>query len=90
MPKRTRPLAADKKHQIRAPDRAQPGLPRTLGGVGRRTRNYNRHVTTTLFVALTNVKGSVLDGCMTRHRHQAFLPFSRTMEKCVPTEPTSM
>ena len=48
-------FCVDEKSQIQALDRTQPLLPMRPGQVERRTHDYKRHGTTTLFAAL-NVK----------------------------------
>jgi len=52
-------FCVDEKAQIQALDRTQPVLPMRPGQVERRTHDYRRHGTTTLFTAL-NVKTSEL------------------------------
>jgi hypothetical protein len=44
-------VCVDEKSQIQALDRTQPVLPMRLGQVERRTHDYDRHGTTTLFAA---------------------------------------
>jgi transposase len=46
-------FCVDEKPQIQALDRTQPLLPMQPGQVERRTHDYRRHGTTTLFAALT-------------------------------------
>ncbi len=43
-----------------------------------------RHGTTTLFAALDVATGKVTDVCYTRHRHQEFLAFLKTVSKAYP------
>jgi hypothetical protein len=45
-------LSVDEKSEIQALDRTQPGLPLKKGRGATMTRDYKRHGTTTLFVAL--------------------------------------
>ena len=52
-------FCVDEKSQIQAMHRTQPVLPMRPGQVERRTHDYRRHGTTTLFAAL-NVKTSAL------------------------------
>jgi hypothetical protein len=68
-------LCVDEKSQIQALDRTQPILPVRPGLPERRTHDYIRHGTTTLFAALEVETGKVIDACMPRHRHQEFLRF---------------
>ncbi len=48
-PERALVLCADEKSQIQALDRTQPTLPMRPGQAERRTHNYKRHGTTSLF-----------------------------------------
>ena len=50
----------DRKSQIQALDRTQPGLPLKKGRAGTMTHDYKRHGTTTLFAALNVATGEVL------------------------------
>jgi hypothetical protein len=52
-------LYVDEKSQIQALDRTQPLLPMRPGQVERRTHDYVRHGTATLFVALDVATGEV-------------------------------
>jgi transposase len=76
-PERAVVLCADEKSQIQAIDRTQPMLPLRLGQVERRTHDYFRHGTTTLFAALEVATGVVTGRCYPAHRHQEFLRFLR-------------
>ena len=51
-PERALVLCVDEKSQIQALDRTQPLLPLRPGQIERRTHDYERHGTTTLFAAL--------------------------------------
>jgi transposase len=77
-------LAVDEKSQIQALNRTQPLLPMKPGLPERRTHDYRRHGTTTLFAALNIATGRVLGECKKRHRHQEFLRFLHTIEKHYP------
>ncbi len=68
-------LCVDEKSQIQALDRTQPLLPLRQGQVERRTHDYVRHGTATLFAALDIATGEVTGRCYARHRHQEFLRF---------------
>src|SRR5271166_4950773 len=46
--------------------------------------DYKRHGTTTLFAALDVATGKVIGECMSRHRHQEFLRFLRTIDRNTP------
>src|SRR5688572_24262527 len=52
-------LCVDEKAQIQALDRTQPLLPMRPGQVERRTNDYKRHGTTSLFAALEVKTGQV-------------------------------
>src|ERR1700722_13214909 len=77
-------LSVDKKSQIQALDRTQPGLPMKKGRCGTMTHDYKRHGTTTLFAALNVLDGTVIGRCMQRHRHQEFIRFLNAIEASVP------
>jgi transposase len=69
-------LSVDEKSQIQALDRTAPMLPLRPGLPERRTHDYRRHGTTTLFAALEVATGKITaDACYPRHRHQEFLRF---------------
>jgi hypothetical protein len=53
-------LCVDEKSQIQALDRTQPLLPLRPGQIERRTHDYERHGTTTLFVALDVKAGTIV------------------------------
>jgi len=80
-------LCVDEKSQIQALDRTQPVLPMRIGEVERRTHDYDRHGTTTLFAALDVATGRVLGKCFPRHRAAEFLKFLRDIEANAPAEP---
>jgi transposase len=77
-------LCVDEKSQIQALDRTQPMLPVRPGLAARRTHDYVRHGTTTLFAALEVATGKVTDACYPRHRHQEFLRFLKQVAKAYP------
>jgi transposase len=85
-------ICVDEKSQIQALDRTQPLLPMRPGQIERRTHDYDRHGTTTLFAGFiasitadTNVKaGTVIGTCMPRHRAQEFRKFLDEVERNVP------
>jgi hypothetical protein len=59
-----------RKSQIQALDRTQPLLPMRPGQVERRTHDYVRHGTATLFAALDIATGEVTGKTYARHCHQ--------------------
>ena len=56
-------LCVDEKSQIQALDRSQPLLPMRPGQIERRTHDYVRHGTTSLFAALDVKTGEVIGEC---------------------------
>ena len=84
-PDRALVLCVDEKSQIQALDRTQPILPLAPGIPERRTHDYMRHGTTTLFAALDIATGEVIGELHRRHRSSEFLQFLRTVEANVPT-----
>src|SRR5215469_4068755 len=70
----------DETAQIQALDRSQPLLPMRPGQVARRTHDYKRHGTTSLFAALDVKAGTVVGKCMSRHRATEFRRFLDTVE----------
>jgi transposase len=79
-------LCVDEKSQIQALDRTQPILPLAPGVPARRTHDYSRHGTTSLFAALDVATGKVIDRLFRRHRAKEFLKFLRTIDDRVPGE----
>ena len=77
-------LCVDEKSQVQALDRTQPMLPVRPGLPARRTHDYKRNGTTTLFAALEVATGKVVDACFPRHRHQEFLKFLKQVAKAYP------
>jgi transposase len=77
-------LCVDEKSQIQALDRTQPILPLAPGIPERRTHDYMRHGTTTLFAALDIASGEVIGELHRRHRSSEFLQFLRTIDASVP------
>ena len=85
-PDRALVLCVDEKSQIQALDRSAPILPLQPGLPERRTHDYRRHGTTSLFAALDVATGKVLGECHRRHRSQEFLRFLKTIDASVPAE----
>lgn len=85
-PDRALVLCVDEKSQIQALDRTQPMLPLRPGQAERRTHDYKRHGTTSLFAALDVKTGSVIGKCMPRHRAQEFRRFLDEVERNVPND----
>ena len=85
-PERALVLCVDEKSQIQALDRSQPLLPMRPGQVERRTHDYTRHGTTSLFAALDIASGAVIGRCYPKHRSSEFRKFLDQVESCVPGE----
>ena len=79
-------LCVDEKSQIQALDRSQPLLPMRPGQAERRTHDYHRHGTTSLFAALDYFSGHVIGECYRRHRAQEFRKFLDTIDATVPEQ----
>jgi transposase len=77
-------LCVDEKSQVQALDRTAPILPLRPGLPEKRTHDYVRHGTTTLFAALEVATGKVTDACYPRHRSQEFLRFLKRVAKAYP------
>src|SRR6059036_3285290 len=77
-------FCVDEKPQIQALDRTQPLLPMQPGQVERRTYDYKRHGTTTLFAALNAKTSEVITQFHHRHRATQFREFLDLIEAQVP------
>ena len=83
-PEKALVLCVDEKPQVQALNRTQPVLPMRPGQIERRSHDYIRHGTTTLFAALNAATGKVIGECHARHRAVEFLKFLSTIERNVP------
>src|SRR5271157_4789280 len=83
-PERAVVLCLDEKTQIQALDRSQPVLPMRPGQAERRSHDYLRHGTTSLFAALDAKTGKVVGGLHRRHRSLEFRKFLDAVEAAVP------
>lgn len=79
-------LCVDEKSQIQALDRSQPLLPLRPGQAERRTHDYRRHGTTSLFAALNTATGELIGKCYPKHRSIEFRNFLDRIDKNVPEE----
>ena len=79
-------LCVDEKSQIQALDRSQPLLPMRPGQPARRSHDYKRHGTTSLFAALDIATGHVIGKCYPRHRAAEFRKFLDEIEANVPAD----
>jgi transposase len=85
-PEKALVLCVDEKSQIQALDRTQPLLPMRPGQPERRTHDYMRHGTTSLFAALDVATGEVIGECHRRHRAIEFKKFLCTIDEQVPDD----
>lgn len=83
-PERALVLCVDEKSQIQALDRTQQILPMQPGRIERRTHDYKRHGTTSLFAALNVATGKVMGMCAPKHRSKEFLAFLKQIDAEVP------
>jgi transposase len=74
-PERAVVLCTDEKSQIQALNRFQPILPMLAGTPERRSHDYVRHGTTSLFAALDMATGKVIGSLHRRHRALEFRKF---------------
>jgi len=79
-------LCVDEKTQIQALDRTQPLLPLKPGQIERRTHDYKRHGTTSLYAAFDIVSGTVLGRLTQRHRAKEFLDFLKQIDRSTPKD----
>jgi hypothetical protein len=79
-------LCVDEKSQIQALDRTQPLLPMRPGQAERRSHDYQRHGTLSLFAALDVAARSVVGRCFPRHCASEFRKFLDTVEANVPAD----
>lgn len=79
-------LCVDEKSQIQALERTQPLLPMRPGQAERRTHDYRRHGTTSLFAAFDVKTGTVIGQLHRRHRSIEFRRFLDRIEAAVPRE----
>src|SRR3954468_16208267 len=76
----------DEKGGGRARARTRPLPPLRPGQVERRTHDYARHGTTSLFAALDVKAGTVIGRCFPRHRAVEFRQFLDAVEAAVPPD----
>jgi transposase len=79
-------LCVDEKSQIQALDRSQTVLPMRPGQPERRSHDYMRHGTTSLFAALDVATGTVIGKCYPRHRTEEFRCFLDEIEARIPAD----
>ena len=83
-PERALVLCVDEKSGIQALDRSAPVLPMMPGMPERRTHDYARSGTTTLFAALDVASGTVIGSLHRRHRAIEFKKFLAKIDTEVP------
>lgn len=83
-PEKALVLCVDEKSQIQAMDRSQPVLPMMPGVPERRSHDYIRAGTTTLFAALEVATGKVIGSLHRRHRAVEFKKFVAKLDREVP------
>jgi transposase len=85
-PDRALVLCVDEKTEMQALERTQPVLPMRPGQPERRTSDYVRHGTSSLFAALDVAVGRVVGRCYRRHRAEEFRAFLEAVDAAVPAE----
>jgi hypothetical protein len=68
-------LCVDEKSQVQALARSQPAFPMMPGMPEKRTHDYVRHGTTSLFAAFNTADGTVISSLHRRHRTVEFKKF---------------
>jgi transposase/transcriptional regulator with XRE-family HTH domain/DNA-binding CsgD family transcriptional regulator len=76
----------DEKSQIQALARSQPAFPMMPGMPEKRTHDYLRHGTTSLFAAFNTADGSVISSLHRRHRSIEFKNFLIKIDNEVPDD----
>ncbi len=79
-------LSVDEKTQIQALDRTQPMLPLRPGQIERRTHDYKRNGTRSLYAAFDIATGKVLGRVTRRHRAKEFIAFLNQIKRSVPKD----
>ncbi len=79
-------LSVDEKTQIQALDRTQPLLQLRPGQIERRTHDYKRNGTASLYAAFDVATGEVIGRITKRHRAKEFLAFLRQIERETPND----
>ncbi|AZC39443.1 Transposase [Pseudomonas chlororaphis subsp. piscium] len=79
-------LSVDEKTQIQALDRTQPMLPLRPGQIERRTHDYKRHGTASLYAAFDILTGKVIGRITQRHWAREYLAFLQQIDRSTPAE----
>lgn len=77
-------LSVDEKSQVQALSRSQPALPIMPGMPEKRTHDYARHGTTSLFAALNVADGTVIASTHRKHRAVEFRKFLKKIDSQIP------
>jgi len=77
-------LCVDEKSQVQALARSQPAFPMMPGMPEKRTHDYVRHGTTSLFAAFNTADGTVISSLHRRHRAVEFKKFLTKIDAQVP------
>lgn len=77
-------LSVDEKSQVQALARSQPTFPMMPGMPEKRTHDYARHGTTTLFAAFDTATGEVISSIHRKHRATEFKKFLAKIDAEVP------
>jgi transposase len=77
-------LCVDEKSQVQALARSQPAFPMMPGMPEKRTHDYVRHGTTSLFAAFNTADGTVISSLHRRHRTIEFKKFLTKIDREVP------
>lgn len=77
-------LCVDEKSQVQALARSQPAFPMMPGMPEKRTHDYVRHGTTSLFAAFNVADGTVISALHRRHRTIEFKKFLAKIDATVP------
>src|SRR5215208_2368325 len=77
-------LCVDEKSQVQALARSQPAFPMMPGMPEKRTHDYVRHGTTSLFAAFNTADGTVISSLHRRHRAIEFRTFLTKIDTEVP------
>jgi len=79
-------LSVDEKSQVQALARSQPAFPMMPGMPEKRTHDYVRHGTTSLFAAFNVADGNVISSMHRRHRSSEFKKFLAKIDREVPQD----
>jgi transposase/transcriptional regulator with XRE-family HTH domain len=79
-------LCVDEKSQVQALARSQPAFPMMPGMPEKRTHDYVRHGTTSLFAAFNTADGTVISSLHRRHRTIEFKKFLTKIDQEVPDD----